>query len=131
MIFMKKVVCYVGILLVVINCILVGYILNNDKNYCKDIIKKFDLEDISYVNMYDDKYIILDEESVYLYNKSYEEILKINKEYLCDKENDYEIIYRDEEFQYLKDYYKDNKLVYEYINAYNCKFIEKIVLGGL
>lgn len=128
---MKKVVCYGVIILIVIYAILVGYMLNNDISYYKDMKKNIELKDVGYINKYDNKYIVLDKENLYLYNNKYEEILKIDNENLCKRDKDYEIIYRDEEFQYLKENYQDGELIYEYINAYNCKFIEKIVLGGL
>jgi len=128
---MKKVVIYVvGIVLLVIG-ILIGYMLNNDKNYYKEMMKNIGLKDIEYINKYDNKYIVIDNENIYLYNDKYEEIIRIDNDKLCGNTGDYKLIYRNEEFQYLNDYYKDKQIVYEYINAYNCEFIEKIVLGGL
>lgn len=128
---MKRVVKYiVGIVLLVIS-ILIGYMINNDKNYYQEMIKNINLKEIKYINKYDNKYIVIDKDSLYLFDDKYEEILRIDSDKLCDNSDNYELIYRNEEFQYLNDYYQDKKLIYEYFNAYNCEFIEKIVLGGL
>ena len=128
---MKRVVIYVVVIFLLVISILIGYMLNNDKKYYEKMIKNIKLKDIEYINKYDNKYIVMDKENVYLYNDKYEEIIMIDKDKLCGNTDNYELIYRNKEFQYLNDYYKDSKLVYEYINAYNCEFIEKIVLGGL
>lgn len=127
---MKKVVKYL-IIPLLLWTILIGCIINNDKKSQARLYNNIDLKDIIYRNKYDDFYLILDQENLYLFNNNYEEIVQISQDKLCKTHDNYQIIYRNEDFQYLKDYYQDNKLVYEYYNIYNCDLIEKIILGGL
>lgn len=108
-----------------------GYMINNDQKYFTEMKEKIGLKEISYINKYDDKYLVLDKDNLYLFDNKYEEIIQMDRDKLCENKNNYEIIYRNEDFQYLKDYYKNDELVYEYYNIYDCKLIEKIVLGGL
>lgn len=128
---MKKVVGYILLIIVFISSIMVGYMLNNDRKYFNKMKDKIGLDNISYINKYNNYYLVLDNENLYLFNSDYEKIIELDKDKLCQNKNNYEIIYRDEDFQYLKDYQIDGDLVFEYVNIYNCKLIEKIVLGGV
>ena len=129
--FMKKIVGWIILIIIFISSLLIGYMVNNDQKQIEKMKEKIKVNDISYINKYDDKYLVLDKDSLYLFNSKYEEIIKIDRDKLCDNINNYEIIYRNEDFQYLDDYYEKDNLVYEYYNIYNCELIEKIVLGGL
>ena len=128
---MKKIVGYIVLFIVFISSILIGYMLNNDRKYFNKMKDKIGLDNISYINKYNNYYLVLDNENLYLFNSDYEKIIELDKDKLCQNKNNYEIIYRDEDFQYLKDYQIDGDLVFEYVNIYNCKLIEKIVLGGV
>lgn len=127
---MKKVVRWL-ILIIGFWFLGISYMVNNDENYSDSLIAKLQNDNITYINPYGDWYIVLDKENLYLYDQKYTEIIKISNDNLCQNTNNYEIIYRNESFQYLKDYYQSDKLVYEYYHIYTCELIEKNVLGGL
>jgi len=128
---MKKVVIYVVLIIVVIVSGLIGYMVFIDQAYIDLMKESIRINNISYINKYDDKYLVLDKDNLYLFDSDYNEVIKISRDKLCENKDNYEIIIRDMEFQYLNDYYDKDKLVYEYYNIYDCSLIEKIVLGGV
>lgn len=101
-----------------------------DNNSRKDIIKKLKLDNVSYFNEYDNKYIILDDKNLYVFDKDYEKVFDISLEKICNKDKKYDIIYRKDLLVYMDDYYKDNDLIYDYYDIYTCKKIDSITLGG-
>jgi len=127
---MKKVVKWL-ILIIGFWFVAISYIVINDQAYFNKLQAKLENNNLSYINPYGEWYIALDNENLYLYDRNYTEIIKISNNNLCQNNEKYEIIYRDEVFQYLKDYYQDDTLVCEYYNIYTCELIEKKVLGGL
>ena len=44
--------------------------------------------------------------------------------------NDYEIIYKDDKFLYMKDYYKKKKLAIEYYDISTYELVDKVLVGG-
>jgi len=126
---MKKMVLIIGFVLLFF-FLIISYMVNNNSKYLDNMEEKFGIDNIKYINKYDNKYVLVDDEYLYLFDYDYRNIISISADKICEKIN-FDIIYRNEEFQYLNDYYLDNNLIYEYYNVYNYKLIEKIVLGGL
>jgi len=126
---MKKMVLIIGFVLLFF-FLIISYMVNNNSKYLDNMEEKFGIDNIKYINKYDNKYVLVDDEYLYLFDYDYRNIISISADKICEKIN-FDIIYRNEEFQYLNDYYLDGNLIYEYYNVYNCKLIEKIVLGGL
>ena len=108
--------------------------VDNDNKYNNKIINKIinknDIKEIDYINEYNDYYIVKGKEYLYVFDNKYNEIFKIDCVLIYENKNNYDIIYKDELLMYLNDYYKDNKLVYEYYDLYTYKLLDKIVLGG-
>lgn len=130
---MKKVVKVFIIIVIGLFLLVVG-MLSNDKHYekgmIKNITKEAKIKDIKYINKYNNYYIVMDKESLYLINDKYKIISELNKKLLYDNKKKYDIIYKDNIFMYFNDYIEDDKLIYEYYDIYTYKLLDKIVLGG-
>ena len=127
------------IIIVIISIVLVLFIAMfvmtvSDRKYFNDIIRDIelntDIENIDYVNFYDDYYLVVDSEYLYLINSQYEEITKIDLKLTHDNVNDYDIIYRDNTIMYMKNYKSKKGLVFEYYDLKSYELIDKIVVGG-
>ena len=125
---MKKL---IKILIIVLFLILyIDYNDYNDNNRLKNrIIKHTDIENVVYLNTYGDYYIVMDDDNLYVFDKKCVEILKIDKILIHKNSKNYDIIY-DEKPMYMNDYYKDNKLYYEYYDLYSYEKINEVVVGG-
>ena len=130
---MKKIIkIFIGIIILIFILIL-GMVRNNDKNYNK-MIKEIEnntlVKEVVYVNKYNNYFIVEDNEYLYLINDKYEIISEIDINLLYKNSKNYDIIYRDERFMYMKDSYKDGKLYYQYYDIYNYSLIDEIMVGG-
>lgn len=130
---MKKIIkIFIGIIILIFILIL-GMVRNNDKNYNK-MIKEIEnntlVKEVVYVNKYNNYFIVEDNEYLYLINDKYKIISEIDINLLYKNSKNYDIIYRDERFMYMKDSYKDGKLYYQYYDIYNYSLIDEIMVGG-
>lgn len=100
----------------------------NEKNI-KLIKKNTTITSIEYLNYYDNYYLVLDKEYLYLINNTYKIISKIDRKILYENKDNYDIIYKDEQIMYFDDISKNNKLIYEYYDIYNYKLIKSITVG--
>ena len=121
-----------GIIIVILG--LVFYINYNDKSYFgsikKEITNNTDIKEIKYINVYNNNYIVLNDEYLYLVDDKYNIILEVEEFLIHENRNNYDIIYNDNRFMYLNDVYQDNKLVYEYYDIYTYELIKKVIVGG-
>lgn len=129
---MKKFVM-IFILSVIILFILIMMILGND-NYNDDkmislIEKKCRIDNISYINRYNDYYIVRDKESLYLINDKYKIISEIDNDLLYENRGNYDIIYDDGIFMYFDDKLLDGRLIYSYYDIYSYELIKEIKVG--
>ena len=108
---------------------------NNDRQYDNKlrnrIIKNTGIKNIEYINYYDDYYVVIDKDNLYLYDNEYKEILKVDRIIIYKNDNDYDIIYKDGKLMYFDDILKDNKLIYRYYNIYNYELIDEVLVGGV
>lgn len=130
---MKKIIkIFIGIIILIFILIL-GMVRNNKKNYNK-MIKEIEnntlVKEVVYVNKYNNYFIVEDNEYLYLINDKYEIISEIDINLLYKNSKNYDIIYKDERFMYMKDSYKDGKLYYQYYDIYNYSLIDEIMVGG-
>lgn len=130
---MKKVIiCFISLL--VISLILMIIIQINDRKYTngleKNIINNTEINYIKYINKYDNYYIVVDKESIYLIDRKYEILLKKDISLIHKNDNNYDIIYKDGFFMYLNDYIKKDILVYEYYDINTYKLIKRVFVGG-
>ena len=131
---MKRIIkIFIGILLLVLMSII--YMDNNDRQYDNKlrnrIIKNTGIKNIEYINYYDDYYVVIDKDNLYLYDNEYKEILKVDRIIIYKNDNDYDIIYKDGKLMYFDDILKDNKLIYRYYNIYNYELIDEVLVGGV
>lgn len=99
------------------------------KKYNKLIIKNTDVDKINYLNIYGDKYIVMDDDSLYVFDKDYHELLDIDRILIHDNKNNYDIVY-DFKLMYQECIEKGNKIIYNYYDIYSYEFIKSVTLGG-
>lgn len=99
------------------------------KKYNKLIIKNTDVNKINYLNIYGDKYIVMDDDSLYVFDKNYHELLDIDRILIHDNKNNYDIVY-DLKLMYQECIEKGNKIIYNYYDIYSYEFIKSVTLGG-
>ena len=118
------------ILFIFISMCIMVYIDRDDINDLKEnILKNTNVEEVNYVNKYDDNYIVKDDEYVYLFNSNYEEIYKIKLDLLYDNLNNYDLIYRNNTIMYMDNYQIDDGIVFKYYDIYTYELIDEIVVG--
>lgn len=130
---MKKfIVLFICILLILFIAILC--MTTNDNKYTsklvKDIIKNTDVKEVNYLNKYDNYYIVVDQEYIYLFDLKYDEMLSKDIALVHSNDNNYDIIYKDGNLMYFNDYIKKDVLVYEYYDIDTYKLIDKKYIGG-
>lgn len=101
---------------------------NNTNDMKKEIVKNTNINNIKYFNKYDNCYIIKDNKYVYIYDLEYIKIVSIDVDRLCNK--DYDLIYRDDKLLYMEDNNTKSGLVFKYYDAYTCKLVDEVVVGG-
>lgn len=113
---------------------LIIYINKNDDNYNKKLIKGIinhtDISNIEYVNKYDNHYIVTNNKYIYLLDDKYQELLRRDIYLIHENDNNYEIIYKDDNLMYFNDYMKNDVLVYEYYDINTYKLINRVLVGG-
>ena len=106
---------------------------NNNRYY--DKIKKIieeecKIDNIIYINKYNDYYIVMDKEYLYLINSEYRIISEIDNNLLYENKEKYDIIYDDEVFMYMDDEYIDDGVIYRYYDIYSYELINEIKVCG-
>ncbi|MDO4394694.1 MAG: hypothetical protein Q4C23_01770 [Mycoplasmatota bacterium] len=127
----KKIIIFITIMFLILSLIFLVDINDskyNEKNI-KLIKKNTTITSIEYLNYYDNYYLVLDKEYLYLINNTYKIISKIDRKILYENKDNYDIIYKDEQIMYFNDISKNNKLIYEYYDIYNYKLIKSITVG--
>jgi len=129
---MKKLIkIFLSVLIIIF--LLITYMDYSDSRYKtkleKMIVKNTDIKNVTYINAYGDYYIVMDDDNLYVFNDKYVELLKVDKILIHKNDKKYDIIY-DEKPMYMKDYYKDNKLYYEYYDLYSYEKIGEVLVGG-
>lgn len=107
------------------------YVDRKDINNLNNIIvKKTNIKKYNYVNKYDNYYIVLTDDYLYLYDNSFLELLKVDTALIYENKKKYDIIYDGKQLMYFHEYMYKNNNIYEYYNLYTYELIDKIVLGG-
>lgn len=101
---------------------------NSINNLKEDITKNVGIKDITYINKYDNNYIVTNNEYLYLFNSQYVEIYKVDVSLLHDNTNNYDLIYRDNQIMYIDSYQDKDKLIFKYYDIYTYELIEEITL---
>lgn len=130
---MKRII-KIFISLLIITFIFILYMDYNDrKNISKledKIVNNTDTKEIEYINYYDNYYIVMDMDDLYVFDKDYVEILKIDKILIHENKKKYDMIYKDGVVMYVNDYYKNKTLYYEYYDLYTYELVNKVLVGG-
>ena len=130
---MKKVII-VFICICIFSFLIIWYVTNNNQKYFdkmeKNIIKNTDVKKIDYFNVYNNYYIISDDDYLYVFDSKYIELLRIDKILIHENSNNYDIIYKDGKVMYLHDYYKDKNVIYDFYDLYTYELINSFKLGG-
>ena len=130
---MKKVLLSLGLIIIVLFTCIFLLVKSNTQalKQLKDILKKeTGINNIDYVNVYDNYYIVKNEYNLYVFDNKYKELINIDNILIHKNNNNYDIIYKDGKLLYLNDYLKNDKLYYEYYDLYSYELVNKIVIGG-
>jgi hypothetical protein len=65
-----------------------------------------------------------------LLDDKYQELLRRDIYLINENDNNYEIIYKDDNLMYFNDYMKNDVLVYEYYDINTYKLINRVLVGG-
>ena len=114
-----------------IGVIIILRIDNIYSNNLVDLIKKnTDVDNIEYVNKYDNCYLVKDSKYLYLFNSKYEEITNINLNLVYENKNNYDIVYRNKTIMYMEDNKNKEGIIYRYYDIYTYELIDEVVVGG-
>lgn len=130
---MKKVVIsFISIMIVIFIMILYMVSSDNKNSLSLELVlkDKIDISEINYLNKYNDYYLVEDSNYLYLIDKEYKIISKLEIELIHKNINNYAIIYEDDKIYYLNDYIDDDKMVYEYYDIYSYEMIKQVLVGG-
>lgn len=130
---MKKIIiCFISILLVIFMAIL--YMTVDDSRYndkiINNILKNTSVKKVNYLKKYNNYYIVMDKEYIYVFDLKYNEILSKDVMLIHGNDNNYDIIYKDDKLMYFNDYMKNDVLVYEYYDIDTYKLISRQYIGG-
>lgn len=130
---MKKVVIsFISIIVVIFMMIL--YMVssdNKDKLSVEELIKaKTNILEIDYLNKYNDYYLLEDSNYLYLIDKEYKIISKLEISLIHENLNHYDLIYEDDKIYYLNDYIDNDKIIYEYYDIYSYEIVKQVLVGG-
>lgn len=102
----------------------------NNKNLKKIIKDNTKITNISYINKYNNYYLIKDKKYLYLLKSNFEEIDKIEINKIHTNKKEYEIIYEDEKIMYMNNYKNKKGITFKYYDIYTYELIKEITLGG-
>ena len=117
------------IVLFISMCIMVSIDNKYFNSLKKEILDNTNISDIEYVNKYNDHYIVMDSEYIYLFNSSYEEITRIKISLVYDNKENYDIVYRNKTIMYVDDYKNKERIIYRYYDIYTYELIDEVVIG--
>jgi len=101
----------------------------NDK-IINNILKNTSVKKVNYLKKYNNYYIVMDKEYIYVFDLKYNEILSKDVMLIHGNDNNYDIIYKDDKLMYFNDYMKNDVLVYEYYDIDTYKLISRQYIGG-
>lgn len=96
----------------------------------KDIYKNTEVKDIKYVNKYDNYYLVMNKDNIYLFNDGYEEITRISVNLMYENKNNYDIVYRNKTIMYMDNYKNDEGIIFKYYDIYTYEEVDTVVVGG-
>ncbi len=124
-----QIVSIIAIIVIVILIIIfsLSYKINSNNNYNNKIIdrvkKNFSTsENIKYINIYDNYYILKTNDKVYVLDNKYKEVYKEELNKLASNTKNYELIYKNNKLMYENTIRSKNSVTYEY---YDCKTYKK------
>lgn len=88
------------------------------------------IKGIVYVNEYDNNYIVMDNEYLYLFDSEYDEIYKIEVDNIHKNKFDYDIVYRDSTIMYMDSSKNKDGVKFRYYDIYTYELIDEVLVGG-
>lgn len=91
-----------------------------------DILDNTYIKNIVYINKYDNYYLVMDDNYLYLFDLEYNELNKINRNELFNNKYDYDIIYKDGKIMYMDNYIDKKGVIFKYYDIYTNELIKEI-----
>lgn len=110
-------------------CVMVVIDKNNINDIKKEVYNNTKIENIIDVYKYDDNYLVINEEYLYLFDFSYKEVDRISLSLLHSNDNNYQLVYRNNMIMYMDDYKNDDGLVFKYYDIYTYELVDEVVVG--
>ena len=132
---MKHIKKIIGIIIIVLFILWLSifYIVRKNNNYEKRLINEIKenyqiQEEITDVNTYDNNYIVITPNKVIVLNSNYENIKEESTSKLAQNTNNYTLIYKNNNLMYENTILKEDKVIYEYYDAYTYEYVNNIIL---
>lgn len=129
---MKKYVMVFIIIFILLFCFIV-LLGNNVNKYNSRLINQikdnYDIDDISYANIYDNYYVIKSNSNIIVLDSDYNEVLIEGLDDKMDLGN-MDIVYMNNYIMYMERLIKKNTIIYNYYNPTNMELIKSITIGG-
>lgn len=105
-----------------------------DKKYISDIsleiLNNTCVDEIVYINKYDNYYIVIDNEYLYLFDSEYNDIYKIELSMIHKNENNYDLIYRNSTIMYMDSCENNDGVIFKYYDIYSYELLDEVIAGG-
>lgn len=128
---MKRVLLFLICILIII-FIIISLVVGNDNKYINNlenmIYKNTDIKEIDYVNFYDNYYIVMDYEFLYLFDDEFNMIVNIDKKMLNDDYNKYDIVYKDKTLMFMDNFKDKEGMIFKYYDIYTLECIDEIIV---
>lgn len=128
---MKRLVLFLICILIII-FIVISLVVGNNNKYIDNlenvIYKNTDIKKIDYINFYDNYYIVMDYEYLYLFDNEFNMIVNIDKKMLNNNYNKYDIVYKDKTLMFMDNYKDKEGMIFKYYDIYTLECIDEIMI---
>lgn len=129
---MKRVLIVLISLLIIV-FIIISFVVKNDNKYIEElediIIRNTDIEKMEYVNYYDNYYMVIDDNYLYLFDNEFDLIFSVDENMLFDKYYKYDIVYRDKTLMLMDNYKNKEGIIFKYYDIYTGECIDEIIIN--
>ncbi len=125
----------VGILVVVLGlfiwfCVRVSWNSHYWDRMIGEVQKHYQITDVSYVNKYNNYFIVMNDSYLVVLDSNYHEVMKEDVSKLSDRDKEWNIVYKLNKLMYESRKLEDKKVTYVYYDVYTLERVNAVELGG-